>query len=293
MYLSVNQNHIGINSVDYTDGFKPTNKAILSEQGTATNISDVDDSYFEDFETIYTYEGDDTFYIAGSTGDLTNIYAGQDNDKYHFDSSANLTNNFYAEGNGGDDEFTISGDFGNNTLYLYGGNGSDQFKINSALTSNVCIDSGDSDASNLDLLTFETAFSNTGLLIKDFETGEDIFDFSSSAFSGNAGHTLVFGQVNGTEFMPDSSNTYINGNPHSTIHAFDELNTAVANLLNISNDHWYYDTTDGQLYYDQDADQSMEDAVKIAKVTDISENPLDKTELLSSDIQYDYNSNTI
>ena len=93
--------------------------------------------------------------------------------------------------------------------------------------------------------------------------------------------------------MPDSSTTYINGNPHSTIHAFDELNTAVSNLLNISNDHWYYDTTDGQLYYDQDADQSMEDAVKIAKVTDISENPLDKTELLSSDIQYDYNSNTI
>ena len=80
MYLSVNQNHIGINLEDYTDGFKLTNKAILNEQGTSSNIGSVDDSYFEEFENIYTYAGEDTFYIAGATDDLSYIYAGIDND---------------------------------------------------------------------------------------------------------------------------------------------------------------------------------------------------------------------
>ena len=58
------------------------------------------------------------------------------------------------------------------------------------------------------------------------------------------------------------------------------------NQLTINNDYWYYDTSDGYLYYDQDADQEMSDAVTIAKVTDSTGNALDKTEILSSEIDY-------
>ena len=42
---------------------------------------------------------------------------------------------------------------------------------------------------------------------------------------------------------------------------------AISDLLITSNDYWYYDTTDGRLYYDEDADQFMEDAIEIGKVT--------------------------
>ena len=56
--------------------------------------------------------------------------------------------------------------------------------------------------------------------------------------------------------------------------------------MSTSNDYWYYDTTDGYLYYDQDADQFIDDATIIAKITDNS-NPLTKDELSSLDIQFD------
>ena len=64
------------------------------------------------------------------------------------------------------------------------------------------------------------------------------------------------------------------------------MNTQISDLLTIDNDHWYYDTADGYLYYDEDADQEMTDSVTVAKVTDSSGNALDNTEILSSELDY-------
>ncbi len=69
------------------------------------------------------------------------------------------------------------------------------------------------------------------------------------------GHVLVFGEVVGTEFLPDHTETFINGNPQFLYMHFDQTNTAVNELLGIDNDYWYYDTTDGYLYYDENADK--------------------------------------
>ena len=82
--------------------------------------------------------------------------------------------------------------------------------------------------------------------------------------------------------MPDSTN--ISGT--FFLDAYNATNTQVNDLLSIDNDYWYYDTIDGNLIYDQDADQEMTDAVTIAKVTDSSGNALDKTEILSSELDY-------
>ena len=82
--------------------------------------------------------------------------------------------------------------------------------------------------------------------------------------------------------MPDSTN--ISGT--FFLDAYNATNTQVNDLLSIDNDYWYYDTIDGNLIYDQDADQEMTDAVTIAKVTDNSGNALDKTEILSSELDY-------
>ena len=123
-------------------------------------------------------------------------------------------------------------------------------------------------------------------MINDYITTDDTFSFNSAAFQGNNGHVLVFGAVTGTEFMPDHTETFINGNPQLSLHAFDQTNTAVNDLLGIDNDYWYYDTTDGNLYYDETADQEMGDAITIAKVTDSNGNALDKSEILSSELDY-------
>ena len=61
-------------------------------------------------------------------------------------------------------------------------------------------------------------------------------------------------------------------------------------LLTIDDGYWYYDTVDGSFYYDETADQNMEDAVKIAEVTNDG-NALTKDDLSSTDILY--NSDTV
>ena len=85
-------------------------------------------------------------------------------------------------------------------------------------------------------------------------------------------------------------NSTLNDENQFVLDAFDETDTRVSDLLEISDDRWYYDTNDGRLYYDEDADQFMEDAIEVARVLDESENPLDNTELQSSDILYDITS---
>ena len=61
-------------------------------------------------------------------------------------------------------------------------------------------------------------------------------------------------------------------------------------LLAIDDAYWYYDTVDGSFYYDETADQNMEDVVKIAEVTNDG-NVLTKDDLSSStDIFYNSDS---
>ena len=58
------------------------------------------------------------------------------------------------------------------------------------------------------------------------------------------------------------------------------------------NNRWWllvHDTVDGSFYYDETADQNMEDAVKIAEVT--NDTTLTKDDLSSTDILY--NSDTV
>ena len=157
------------------------------------------------------------------------------------------------------------------------------FSFHSAnISGDLTVTGGDGN----DVYKFNTVNNGTGLTINDYITTDDTFSFNSAAFQGNNGHVLVFGAVTGTEFMPDHTATVVNGNPQFSLHAFDQTNTAVNDLLGIDNDYWYYDTTDGNLYYDETADQEMSDAVTIAKVTDSSGNALDKSEILSSELDY-------
>ena len=79
------------------------------------------------------------------------------------------------------------------------------------------------------------------------------------------------------EFMPTSVGAVID--------AYDQNNNFVPDLLTISNDYWYYDVNEGNLYYDEDADQFMEDAVLISKVTNSSNN-LTITSFHASDLEY-------
>ena len=50
--------------------------------------------------------------------------------------------------------------------------------------------------------------NGSNLTINNFEVGSDSFEFSSAAFSGDMGHILVFGHVDGNEFFPDSTQTF-------------------------------------------------------------------------------------
>ena len=68
-------------------------------------------------------------------------------------------------------------------------------------------------------------------------------------------------------------------------YAYDQDDTQINDLLAIDDGYWYYDTVDGSFYYDQTADQNMEDAVKIAEVTNDG-NALTKDDLSSTDIFY-------
>ncbi len=79
----------------------------------------------------------------------------------------------------------------------------------------------------------------------------DSFEFSSAAFSGDMGHVLVFGHVDGNEFFPDSTQTFLM--EYQLFHYMLLMNLIlqVNDLLNTSLDYWYYDTTDGYLYYDE------------------------------------------
>ena len=128
---------------------------------------------------------------------------------------------------------------------------------------------------------FSSLNNSTGLNLDDFETGSDAFEFNSAAFSGSTGHVLVYGTVNGTEFMPDANSIIEAGG-----FAFDNTDTAQPDLLSINNDYWYYDVDDGSLYYDEDADQFMEDAVKIATVTRDGSALSAQSTIKSSDISY-------
>ena len=73
--------------------------------------------------------------------------------------------------------------------------------------------------------------------------------------------------------------------------AFDNTDTQIGgvgfDLLSRTDDIWLYDTNSGYLYYDEDGDQFMDDAVTIAKVKN-SGSVLDNTTFKSSDIQYDH-----
>ena len=110
----------------------------------------------------------------------------------------------------------------------------------------------------------------------------DYFEFSSSAFSGDTGHTLIFGFSDGSEFFPDTEVSFDEfGDPTTTLLAYDQDDTQINDLLAIDDGYWYYDTVDGSFYYDETADQNMEDAVKIAEVTNDG-NALTKDDLSST-----------
>ena len=288
--------HFGFNESDYTDAQKSANSAFLTEQGTTANISSVDDFYFRNFETIDAWEGDDTFFFGGDPGN--NIYAlGYfGSDTYNFNYA--LTSNIDASAEQGDDIFNINVSPDTGSLTLSGSSGADTYNFNTDITSNITANAGqDDDTFNFnssitgsvsinsglgfDEFSFSSLNSSTGLTIDDFETGSDTFEFGSSAFSGITGHVLVYGTVNGTEFMPDATSIDDAGG-----FAFDNTDTAQPDLLSIDNDYWYYDVNDGSLYYDQNSDQFIDDAVKIATVTNDGSTLTAQSTIKSSDITY-------
>ena len=293
---TINADHFGFNESDYTNAQQSANSAFLTEQGTTANISSVDDLYFRNFETIDAWEGDDTFFFGGDPGNNITALGYLGSDTYNFNYA--LTSNINASAEDGDDIFninvspntgslTLSGSFGSDTynfntditsnITANADQDDDTFNFNSSITGSVSINSGD----GFDDFNFSSLNNSTGLNLDDFETGSDAFEFNSAAFSGSTGHVLVYGTVNGTEFMPDANSIIEAGG-----FAFDNTDTAQPDLLSINNDYWYYDVDDGSLYYDEDADQFMEDAVKIATVTRDGSALSAQSTIKSSDISY-------
>ena len=291
-------NHLGFNSSNYEDSILESSSSILSQQGTSSNIGEVDHAYFKNFEEIQLGLGEDSVYFAGDPGNNIEILAEAGNDTFNFDYA--LTSNVTATGGSGADTFNIKTSPNTGTLNLKGGAGVDNYNFSSNISSTITAGGGDGndifkfDSASItgdltiiagtgdDVFKFNTVNNGSGITIDDYTTTDDTFSFNSAAFAGSGGHVLVFGHVMGTEFMPDS--TDISGT--FFLDAFTATNTNVNDLLSIDNDYWYYDTTDGNLFYDQDADQEMTDAVNIAKVTDSDGNALDKTEILSSELDY-------
>ena len=290
--------HLAFNSDNYDDALLDTTSSILSEEGNATNVDSSDHSYFKNFEEIQLGYGNDTVFFAGDPDNNIEILGESGDDSFTFNHT--LTKNVTATGGNGVDVFNINESPDTGTLTLKGGAGNDTYNFTTNISSTISAGGGyGNDTFSFvsadiagdvtltasygdDIYKFHTVNDGTGLTINDYVTTDDTFSFNSAAFQGSSGHVLVFGDVVGDEFMPDS--TDIEG--AIFLHAYNEMNTEVSDLLSIDNDYWYYDTTDGYLYYDETADQHMSDAVTVAKVTDSAENALDNTEILSSEIDY-------
>ena len=357
--IGTSQNY-GISSTNYSNSLMPTNFSLLTEQGNSSNINDVGGVYFKNFESVYTGDANDTFYIDGPVNDLEyidgengndtffidnnfqateyfSIYAGYGNDRItldldqntvmnNSDSNYTYTTNINVDGGYDNDSIKLSlkdntslesdiymyGGYGDDTLklealsvinnnnsYIYGGEGADEIVITDAINSNFTVRGGDSYSfysdTYSDTFSFDKNISNPGLEIEDFTTSIDRFEFNSAAFSGNDGHTLVFGQLIGQEFFPNNSFDY-SGSFQNEISAFDQDNNRVTELTSIDNDYWHFDTNTSKLYYDIDADQDLSNATEVATVqqsfydsyygNEVTNN-LDEYTFSSSDITYD------
>ena len=145
----------------------------------------------------------------------------------------------------------------------FGNSGADTFQFDNAnITSNVTLTTED----DADKLSFITKNSGINLEISDFASSSDYFEFNSSAFDGSDGHVLVFGTVQAHDTLVGE---FIANNKDGNV-AFDNTNTQIGgvgfDLLSRTDDIWLYDTTSGYLYYDEDGDQFIDDAITIAKV---------------------------
>ena len=294
---TINSDHFGFNSSDYGDSPLTANNAILSEQGSASNISDVDYSYFRNFEVVDAWLGDDTYFFGGDPGNDLLAYGYEGDDIYNFNFA--LTSDIDARAESGDDTFNVNvspstgvldltGNDGNDiynfnsnvlsTINANAGSGNDNFNFNSQITGQVEVNSGE----GFDTFKFNASSYNTGLTIDDFDNSSDLFEFSSSAFLGSTSHVLVYGKVNGNEFMPDANSIAETGG-----FAFDSItDTAIPDLLAIDIDYWYYDIDDGSLYYDENSDQFIDDAIFVAKVTNDGTPLTPQSTIKSSDITY-------
>ena len=81
--------------------------------------------------------------------------------------------------------------------------------------------------------------------------------------------------------MPDSTSIDDAGG-----FAFDNTDAIQPDLLSIDNDYWYYDVDDGSLYYDEDSDQFIDNAIKVATVTNDGSALTAQSTIKSSDITY-------
>ena len=356
--IGTSQNY-GISSTNYSDSLISTNFSLLTQEGNSSNINDVGNVYFKNFESVYTGDANDTFYIDGPVNDLNYIDGEYGNDTFFLDNNFQATDYFSIYASYGNDKITldfdqntvmnnsdnnytyttsinVSGEYdndsiklsladntslesdiymyggygddtlklealsviNNNNSYIYGGEGADEIVITDAINSNFTVRGGEYYLSSADTyadtFSFDRNISNPGLEIEDFTTSLDRFEFNSAAFSGNDGHTLVFGQLTGQEFFPNTSFDYTSF--QNEISAYDQDNNRVTELTSIDNDYWHFDTNTSKLYYDFDADQDLSDATEIATVqqtfydsyngSEVSNN-LDEYSFYSSDITYD------
>ena len=303
LYGSNNSDHYGWNSVNYSSSSISTNSATLSEKGLSTNVSNATNAFFNNIEAIDGNSGSDTFYFGGDPYTDLTLNGNLGNDEFNFDYT--LTKNITGLGGDGNDIFTLSKSPGATAvLTLQGNNGADQFNYNTNISGTIVNFGGNGEDTfqfnntdilgNLSIYTgngnddleFNSKNSGSNLEITDFLTGNDNFEFSSAAFNGNDGHVLVFGTVN---TLDTNINVFVASEDNGITQAFDNTDTSVTaqgiDLLNRNDDVWLYDTGTGYLYYDEDADQVMDDAVTIAKVKSDGIT-LDTNSFKSSDIIY-------
>ena len=229
--------------------------------------------------------GNDEYHFNYNLTKNITAVGGADSDVFTITKSPSSSGVLTMQGNGAADQFNFSSNITNGTIVTFGNAGTDTFQFDNAnITSNVTLYTGD----DADKLSFVSKNSGSNLEVSDFSSASDYFEFNSAAFSGSEGHVLVFGTV---QDHGGGANEFVANNIDGNIIAFDNTNTQIGtapgtDLLSRNDDLWLYDTSSGYLYYDEDGDQFMDDAVTIAKVKN-SGNILDNTTFKSSDIQYD------
>ena len=129
------EQHLGFSSDTYEDAIIGTNSAVLFATGGSANIDFSDLAYFDNFENIGLYSGDDSVYFGGDPEDSISITGDEGDDTFNFDYF--LTSDISIEGGDGYDTFNITTSPDSSALNLTGDSDDDSFNFSTNISSNI------------------------------------------------------------------------------------------------------------------------------------------------------------